>query len=211
MLKSRGICRLYKKCRVLGKDIWNITGKKMLISYLNILEVDLSVSYYLVKTGGMVVFVGTSGYNLLDARYIWMRQRIQGSHFTNLYQANQANDMMINKLIDPLMSSVFHGIKFPAHTKMMNNKHLPGNMALVKKKTGMKTKVINIEKEYINLKYVVMDSSININSEVINFKQYINSNKDVFTKILKELEIVSKKAKDLKSTLTKDDRIVINF
>ncbi len=53
-----------------------------------------------------------------------------------------------------------------------------------------------------------MDSSININSEVINFKQYINSNKDVFTKILKELETVSKKAKDfLKSTLTKDDRI----
>ena len=41
-----------------------------------------------------------------------------------------------------------------------------------------------------------MDSSININSEVINFKQYISSNKDVFTKILKELEVVSKKTKD---------------
>ncbi len=53
-----------------------------------------------------------------------------------------------------------------------------------------------------------MDSSVNINSEVINFKQYISSNKDVFTKILKELEVVSKKTKDfLKSTLTKDDRI----
>ena len=53
-----------------------------------------------------------------------------------------------------------------------------------------------------------MDSSVNINSEILNFKQYISSNKDVFTKILKELEGVSEKTKDfLKSTLTKDDRI----
>ena len=53
-----------------------------------------------------------------------------------------------------------------------------------------------------------MDSSVNINSEILNFKQYISSNKDVFTKILKELEGVSEKTKDfLKSTLTKNDRI----
>ena len=72
-----------------------------------------------------------------------MRQkRIQGSHFTNLYQANQANDMMINKLINPLMSECFDWDKIPAaHTKMMNNEHLPGNMAALvqAKKTGMKT------------------------------------------------------------------------
>ena len=70
-------------------------------------ESTFPVSTYLVKTGGMVVIcAGTSGYNLtMDARYIWMRQkRIQGSHFANLYQANQANEMMIQKLINPLMS-----------------------------------------------------------------------------------------------------------
>ena len=38
--------------------------------------------------------------------------------------------MMIQKLIDPLMSECFNWSDIPkAHTKMMNNKHLPGNMA----------------------------------------------------------------------------------
>ena len=92
----------------------------------------------------VVICAGTSGYNLtMDARYIWMRQkRIQGSHFANLYQANQANDMMIQKLINPLMSECFEWDKIPfAHTKMMNNQHLPGNMAALvqEKKTGLKT------------------------------------------------------------------------
>ena len=79
----------------------------------------------------------------MDARYIWMRQkRIQGSHFANLYQANEANNMMINKLIDPLMSECFLWTEIPsAHTKMMKNKHLPGNMAALvqAQKRGMKT------------------------------------------------------------------------
>ena len=50
--------------------------------------------------------------------------------------------MMINKLISPLMSECFEWKKIPAaHTKMMNNQHLPGNMAALvqAKKTGMKT------------------------------------------------------------------------
>jgi crotonyl-CoA carboxylase/reductase len=135
-----------KKCRVLGKDIWNITGKKDVdIVFEHPGESTFPVSCYLVKTGGMVVIcAGTSGYNLtMDARYVWMRQkRIQGSHFANLFQANQANQMMINKLIDPLMSECFGWEKIPAaHTKMMNNKHLPGNMAALvqAKKTGMKS------------------------------------------------------------------------
>ena len=49
---------------------------------------------------------------------------------------------MINKLIDPLMSECFAWSKIPqAHTKMMNNKHLPGNMAALvqAKRTGMKS------------------------------------------------------------------------
>ena len=50
--------------------------------------------------------------------------------------------MMINKLIKPLMSECFEWNEIPsAHTKMMNNKHLPGNMAALvqAKKTGMKS------------------------------------------------------------------------
>ena len=141
-----GYSDFIKKCRVLGKDIWEITGKKDVdIVFEHPGESTFPVSCYLVKTGGMVVIcAGTSGYNLtMDARYVWMRQkRIQGSHFANLFQAKQANDMMINKLIKPLMSECFKWSEIPvAHTKMMNNKHLPGNMAALvqAKKTGMKS------------------------------------------------------------------------
>jgi (2S)-methylsuccinyl-CoA dehydrogenase len=53
-----------------------------------------------------------------------------------------------------------------------------------------------------------MDSSANINSEIINFKQYVNSNSNVLKSILDKLEILSNKSKDfLKSALTKDSRI----
>ena len=48
----------------------------------------------------------------------------------------------VNKLIDPLMSECFNWDEIPtAHTKMMNNKHLPGNMAALvqARKIGMKT------------------------------------------------------------------------
>ena len=136
-----------KEVRKFGKALWEFTGKgnnvDMVFEHPG--ETTVPVSCFVVKPGGMVVIcAGTSGYNLtMDARYIWMRQkRIQGSHFANLYQANQANEMMIQKLIKPLMSECFNWNEIPAaHTKMMNNKHLPGNMAALvqAKKTGMKT------------------------------------------------------------------------
>ena len=53
-----------------------------------------------------------------------------------------------------------------------------------------------------------MDSSVNINSEIINFKEYLSGNTDHFISILNSLENISLKAKDfLKSSLTKNDRI----
>ena len=81
---QKGYGEFIKKCRVMGKDIWNITGKDVDIVFEHPGESTFPVSCYLVKTGGMVVIcAGTSGYNLtMDARYIWMRQkRVQGSHF----------------------------------------------------------------------------------------------------------------------------------
>ena len=59
------------------------------------------------KRGGMVVIcAGTTGYNLtMDARFLWMRQkRVQGSHFAHLYHASQANQLVIDRRIDPAMS-----------------------------------------------------------------------------------------------------------
>ncbi len=105
----------------------------------------MPVSVFLVKRGGMVVIcAGTTGFNLtMDARFLWMRQkRVQGSHFANLKQAAAANELVCQERIDPCMSEVFPWAEIPAaHEKMLDNKHLPGNMAVLVNapKAGMKT------------------------------------------------------------------------
>ncbi|WP_341894681.1 crotonyl-CoA carboxylase/reductase [Ferrovibrio terrae] len=136
-----------KKCREFGKGIWEITGKGNDVDFVfeHPGEQTFPVSCFVVKRGGMVVFcAGTTGFNLtFDARFVWMRQkRIQGSHFANLLQASQANQLVIERRLDPCMSEVFSWADIPrAHTKMWKNQHKPGNMAvLVSAKTpGLRT------------------------------------------------------------------------
>jgi crotonyl-CoA carboxylase/reductase len=105
----------------------------------------MPVSVFVAKRGGMIVIcAGTTGFNLtMDARFLWMRQkRVQGSHFANLLQASQANQLMIERRIDPCMSEVFPWGDIPlAHEKMLDNKHLPGNMAVLvtSPKPGLRT------------------------------------------------------------------------
>ena len=125
-----------KECRKFGKAIWDITGKKdvdMVFEHPG--EATFPVSVFLVKRGGMVVIcAGTTGYNLtMDARFLWMRQkRVQGSHFANLMQASAANQLVIERRIDPCLSEVFTWDDIPlAHEKMLDNKHQPGNMGVL--------------------------------------------------------------------------------
>jgi len=126
-----------KECRKFGKAIWDITGKGNDVDFVfeHPGEATFPVSCFIVKRGGMVVFcAGTTGYNLtMDARFVWMRQkRIQGSHFANLLQASQANNLMVEHRIDPCMSEVLSWHDIPrAHMKMMRNEHKPGNMAVL--------------------------------------------------------------------------------
>ncbi len=98
-------------------------------------ESTFPVSVFVCKKGGMVVIcAGTTGYNLtMDARYLWMHQkRVQGSHFANLKQASGANQLMIERRLDPCMSEVFPWDEIPAaHVKMRRNEHKPGNMAVL--------------------------------------------------------------------------------
>ena len=72
-----------------------------------------------------------------------MRQkRIQGSHFANLMQASQANQLVIERRLDPCMSEVFSWADIPAaHMKMRANQHKPGNMAVLvqAKRPGFRT------------------------------------------------------------------------
>ena len=136
-----------KRVREFGKAIWAFTGKGNDVDFVfeHPGEATFPVSCFVVKRGGMVVFcAGTTGFNLtFDARFVWMRQkRIQGSHFANLLQASQANQLVIERRIDPCMSEVFAWEDIPlAHMKMMKNAHKPGNMAVLiqAKKPGRRT------------------------------------------------------------------------
>jgi crotonyl-CoA carboxylase/reductase len=132
-----GYAEYMKRCREFGKAIWGVTGKGVDVDFVfeHPGEQTFPVSCFVVKRGGMVVFcAGTTGYNLtMDARFVWMRQkRIQGSHFANLLQASQANNLVVERRIDPCMSEVFGWHDIPAaHTKMWKNQHKPGNMAVL--------------------------------------------------------------------------------
>ena len=136
-VNGEGFSDYMKETRKFGKAIWNITGKGNDVDFVfeHPGEATFPVSCNVVKRGGMVVFcAGTTGFNLtMDARFVWMRQkRIQGSHFANLKQASEANQLVIERRIDPCMSEVFDWDDIPmAHTRMLHNKHKPGNMAVL--------------------------------------------------------------------------------
>jgi crotonyl-CoA carboxylase/reductase len=137
----------FGETRKFGKAIWDITGKgnnvDMVFEHPG--AATFPVSVFVVKRGGMVVIcAGTTGYNLtMDARYLWMHQkRVQGSHFANLLQASQANQLMLERRIEPCMSEVFDWADIPtAHMKMLRNEHKPGNMAVLVSAptTGLRT------------------------------------------------------------------------
>jgi crotonyl-CoA carboxylase/reductase len=139
--------------RRFGKAIWDVTGKGVNVDMVfeHPGEATFPVSVFVVKKGGMVVIcAGTSGYNLtLDARYLWMHQkRVQGSHFANLRQASAANQLMLERRLDPCMSEVFPWAQIPqAHGKMRRNEHKPGNMAVLVSAptTGLRTFADTIE------------------------------------------------------------------
>ena len=137
----------FGEVRKFGKAVWEITGKginvEMVFEHPG--EATFPVSTFVCKKGGMIVIcAGTTGYNLtMDARYVWMNQkRIQGSHFAHLKQAAAANQLMLERRLDPCMSEVFPWLEIPnAHTKMRKNEHKPGNMAVLisAPNTGLRT------------------------------------------------------------------------
>ncbi|WP_412565496.1 crotonyl-CoA carboxylase/reductase [Thalassobius sp. MITS945101] len=137
----------FKEARRFGKAIWDITGKgnNVDIVFEHPGESTFPVSNLVCKKGGMVVIcAGTTGFNLtFDVRYTWMHQkRLQGSHFAHLKQAAAANQMMIERRIDPYMSEVFPWDEIPdAHMKMYRNEHKPGNMSVLVQapKPGLRT------------------------------------------------------------------------
>ena len=126
-----------KSARAFGKAFWEILGAKRSprIVFEHAGESTIPTSVYLCDTAGMVVVcAGTSGYAAdVDLRYLWMRQkRLQGSHFANTEQCTALNQMVIDRKIDPCLSMVEPGNKVgELHQLMYENKHPPGNMAIL--------------------------------------------------------------------------------
>ena len=137
----------FAEARKFGKAIWEITGKGVNVDMVfeHPGEATFPVSTFVVKRGGMVVIcAGTTGFNCtFDVRHMWSHQkRLQGSHFAHLKQASAANNLMLERRLDPCMSEVFPWADLPlAHMKMLRNEHKPGNMAVLVQapRSGLRT------------------------------------------------------------------------
>jgi crotonyl-CoA carboxylase/reductase len=112
----------------LGAAIRQMTGgKDPDVVFEHVGQETFPTSVFLCKRFGKVVICGaTSGFNLeFDVRYLWMRQKeILGSHFANAYQAERANELVMNGKIRPVLDQVFDFSETPkAHQLMKENKH----------------------------------------------------------------------------------------
>ncbi len=117
-----------------GGEIRKLTGgKDPDIVFEHVGKDTFAASVFLVKRFGKVVICGaTSGYDLdFDVRHLWMRQKsIIGSHFANAYQAERANELILDGKIKPVLDKVFEFAETPlAHQLMKENKH-QGKLAI---------------------------------------------------------------------------------
>ncbi len=131
-----------KGAREFGKAIWEIAGSRESpkIVFEHPGEATLPTSEIVCDTGGMIVIcAGTSGFNVtLDLRHHWMRQkRFQGSHLANDVQGKAVNELVIAGKVDPCLSRTFAFDDLAtAHQLMHENKHPPGQMAILVNATG---------------------------------------------------------------------------
>ncbi len=124
----------FKESRRFSKRVEEILGGAPDIVFEHVGQATFPTSVLCVKPFGKVVICGaTSGYSLdFDVRYLWMRQKqIIGSHFANAWEANQANALIEQNKIRPVLWQTmgFEGVA-EAHQLLRDNKHL-GKIAIL--------------------------------------------------------------------------------
>ncbi len=120
-----------------GRAFWEAIGEKknptIVVEHPG--EDTMPTSLFIVNHGGMVVIcAGTSGYNAtLDLRYLWMKQkRLQGSHFASDAECAAITKLVAEQKVNPSVSQVFpFDETAKAHQLLHDNKHSPGNMAIL--------------------------------------------------------------------------------
>ncbi len=129
--------RWTKSARAFGKKFWEVLGERRnpRIVFEHSGEDTLPTSIFICDNGGMVVTCGgTSGYiGDVDLRYLWMRQkRLQGSHFATRAQCGALNRLVAEGRIDSRPSKTWKFAEIgEAHQAMHENRHPPGNMAML--------------------------------------------------------------------------------
>ena len=124
----------FKETRRFDKAVQKVLGGKPDIVFELVGMATFPTSVFCVKPFGKVVICGaTSGYQLdFDVRYLWMRQKeILGSHFANAWEANQANALIEESKIRPVLwkTMPFEGVA-QAHQLLRDNRHL-GKIAIL--------------------------------------------------------------------------------
>jgi len=123
----------FKTSRGFAKRVKGLLGDAPDVVFEHVGQATFPTSVFMVKPFGKVVICGaTSGYNLdFDVRYLWMRQKqIIGSHFANAYECMQANQLMAEGKVRPVLWKTmgFDGVP-EAHQLLHENKHL-GKIAI---------------------------------------------------------------------------------
>jgi crotonyl-CoA carboxylase/reductase len=109
-------------------------GREPNIVFEHVGQATFPTSVLVCSRFGKIVIVGaTSGFQLdFDVRHLWMRQKqIIGSHFANAYEATRANQLIIERKIQPVVSETLPwGDVGRAHQKMYENAHA-GKIAIL--------------------------------------------------------------------------------
>ncbi|MGY6499776.1 MAG: crotonyl-CoA carboxylase/reductase [Acidimicrobiales bacterium] len=98
-----------KEWRRLGGDIRGLIGRDVDVVFEHPGRQTFGASVYVAKRGGAIVTcAATSGYMMeFDNRHLWMRlKRIIGSHFANYHEAWQANQLICDGKVQPILSAV---------------------------------------------------------------------------------------------------------
>jgi crotonyl-CoA carboxylase/reductase len=124
----------FKVSRAFSKRVKELLGEPPDIVFEHVGKATFPTSVLTVKPFGKVVICGaTSGYQLdFDVRYLWMRQKqIIGSHFANAWECLQANQLIEESKIRPVLwkTMPFDGVA-EAHQLLHENKHL-GKIAIL--------------------------------------------------------------------------------
>jgi crotonyl-CoA carboxylase/reductase len=118
----------FKASRGFAKRVKEILGDAPDIVFEHVGQATFPTSVFACKPFGKVVICGaTTGFQLdFDARYLWMRQKqVIGSHFANAYECGQANKLMAEGKVQPVLWRTMGFDEVPgAHQLLYENKHL---------------------------------------------------------------------------------------